>query len=55
MRGADNYGEVARMRRIRIEQKAQRHRGDKPPVLPIDPRDPEVLRAKQLERGTKKA
>jgi hypothetical protein len=38
------------MRRIRIERSAQRHKEDPPPVLPIDPRDPDVVKAKQLER-----
>jgi hypothetical protein len=39
------------MRRIRIEQKSQRHRDDRVPALPIDPRDPDVVRAKQLDRS----
>jgi hypothetical protein len=40
------------MRRIRIERSPQRHKDDRLPVLPIDPRDPDVVRAKQLERGS---
>jgi hypothetical protein len=38
------------MRRIRIERTAQRHRDDRPPVLPLDPRDTDVVRAKQIAR-----
>jgi hypothetical protein len=38
------------MRRIRIERSPQRHKDDRLPVLPIDPRDPDVVRAKQVER-----
>jgi hypothetical protein len=35
------------MRRVRIEQKARRDKDDRPPVLPVDPRDPDVVRAKR--------
>jgi hypothetical protein len=36
------------MRRVRIEQKARREKGDdRAPVLPVDPRDPDILRAKR--------
>lgn len=35
------------MRRVRIEQKARREKEDRTPVLPVDPRDPEILRAKR--------
>jgi len=38
------------MRRIRTEQKARRLRDDDRPVLPLDPRDSDVLRAKRLIR-----
>jgi hypothetical protein len=38
------------MQRIRIEQKSRRHREDRDPVLPLDPRDPDVVRAKQMLR-----
>jgi hypothetical protein len=38
------------MRRIRIERSPQRHKDDRVPVLPIDPRDPDIVRAKQVER-----
>ena len=34
------------MRRMRIEQKARRTREERPIALPLDPRDPEILRAK---------
>jgi hypothetical protein len=43
------------MRRIRIERTVQRHRDDRAPVLPIDPRDTEVVRAKQLTRSSAEA
>jgi hypothetical protein len=35
------------MRRVRIEPKARREKDDSPPVLPIDPRDPDVVRVKR--------
>ena len=35
------------MRRMRIEQKARRTREERPIALPLDPRDPEILRAKR--------
>ncbi|HEY3209201.1 MAG TPA: hypothetical protein VGL18_05340 [Actinomycetota bacterium] len=35
------------MRRVRIEQKARREKDDRTPVLPVDPRDPDILRAKR--------
>jgi hypothetical protein len=35
------------MRRIRIEHKTRRHRDDRSPVLPLDPRDLDVVRAKR--------
>jgi len=35
------------MRRIRTEHKTRRVREDRTPILPIDPRDPDVVRAKQ--------
>jgi len=35
------------MRRIRIEQKQRRSKEDRPAVLPMDPRDQDVLRAKR--------
>jgi hypothetical protein len=39
------------MRQIRIERKAPiRQRGDRDAVLPLDPRDPDILRAKLLLR-----
>jgi len=37
--------------------KVQRTKADprlRPDVLPLDPRDPAILRAKELERGVKK-
>jgi hypothetical protein len=36
------------MRQIRIERKPRRDRDDRTPPLPIDPRDPDVVRAKRL-------
>ena len=38
------------MKRIRIERKVCRPREDRYEVLPFDPRDPDILRAKRLER-----
>jgi len=39
------------MRQIRIERKAPiRQRRDRDAVLPLDPRDPDILRAKLLLR-----
>ncbi len=35
------------MRRVRIEQKARREKDDRPPVLPVDPRDPDIVRVKR--------
>jgi hypothetical protein len=35
------------MRRVRIEQKARREKEDRTPILPVDPRDPEIIRAKR--------
>ena len=42
------------MQQIRIERKTPiRERPDRSAVLPLDPRDPDILRAKQLaRRGT---
>jgi hypothetical protein len=34
------------MRRVRLEQKNKPDRDDRSPVLPIDPRDQDVVRAK---------
>jgi hypothetical protein len=36
------------MRQIRIERKPRRDRDDRTPPLPLDPRDPDVVRAKRL-------
>jgi hypothetical protein len=38
------------MQRIRIERKPSRRRADPDPLLPLDPRDPDILRAKELQR-----
>jgi hypothetical protein len=38
------------MERIRIERKPVRRKIDRYEVLPLDPRDPDVVRAKQLPR-----
>ena len=35
------------MRRVRLEQKSKRDREDRTPVLPIDPRDQDIIRAKR--------
>ena len=35
------------MQRIRIERRAIRDRGDRYAALPLDPRDPDILRAKR--------
>ena len=35
------------MRRVRIEHKPRRPRDDRSPALPVDPRDPDVVRAKR--------
>jgi hypothetical protein len=42
------------MRRIRIQRSVQRHKDDRLPILPADPRDPDVLRAKELDRSSTK-
>ena len=39
------------MRRIRIERKSAKLRDDRDAVLPFDPLDPHVVRAKQRTRG----
>ena len=38
------------MRRMQIQHRSSR-RNDHPRPLPLDPRDPDVLRAKQLKRA----
>jgi hypothetical protein len=38
------------MQRIRIERKPVRRHADPDPVLPLDPRDPDIVRAKELLR-----
>jgi hypothetical protein len=38
------------MRRMQIQHRSSR-KDDHPRPLPLDPRDPDVLRAKQLKRG----
>ena len=38
------------MQRIRMQRKARSGRYDPAPVLPIDPRDPEVVRIKEAMR-----
>ena len=42
------------VRRIRLEHKAHRDRDERDPVLPIDPRDPDVLRAKRAGHDSSK-
>ena len=39
------------MRRVRIEQKARREKEDRTPILPVDPRDPDIVRAKRAASG----
>ena len=34
------------MTRIRVQQKVRREREDRTPVLPLDPRDPDLVRIK---------
>ena len=46
------------MKRIRIERRKATGRDDRNPVLPLDPRDPDLLRAKralpsQLDRRSR--
>ena len=36
------------MKRIRVDHKPRRIRDDRAPILPFDPRDPDILRAKRL-------
>ncbi len=38
------------MKQIKIERKVHRPRQDRYEALPLDPRDPDILRAKQLAR-----
>ena len=40
------------MRRMHVQHRPSR-RDDPPRALPIDPRDPDVLRAKQLKRASR--
>ncbi|HEX9312388.1 MAG TPA: hypothetical protein VGA30_06130 [Actinomycetota bacterium] len=40
------------MKRTRIERKDRPIREERTPVLPLDPRDPDVARAKQRSRPT---
>jgi hypothetical protein len=40
------------MRRVRLEQRNKRDREDRSPVLPIDPRDQAVIRAKASSSET---
>jgi hypothetical protein len=42
--------EVSRVRSIRIQVKRKVRRRSSLDLLPLDPRDPEVVRAKQLAR-----
>jgi hypothetical protein len=42
--------EVIGMRRIRVQVKPSRRKRTHRDVLPLDPRDPDVVRAKQLAR-----
>jgi hypothetical protein len=37
------------MERIRIERKPVKPRGPEPKILPLDPRDPDILRAKAIQ------
>ena len=48
----DTHIKVSEMRRVRIEHKARRVRDDRPAVLPLDPRDPEILRAKRASSAS---
>ena len=53
---ADNeiQGGANAMRQIRIQNKTRRPREDRSPILPLDPRDPDIARAKQLLRSEPK-
>jgi hypothetical protein len=42
------------MRRMQVQHRTSR-RDEPPRALPIDPRDPDVLRAKQLKRDSRHA
>ena len=41
--------EASGVKQTRIERKARRHRDDRSPILPLDPRDADILRAKRLQ------
>jgi hypothetical protein len=43
----DTHTKMSEMRRVRVEHKPRRTRDDRSPVLPLDPRDPDILRAKR--------
>jgi hypothetical protein len=47
----DAGGEERIVRRTQLQQKAHTRKEDPGRVLPIDPRDQDVLRAKQLRRS----
>ncbi len=40
------------MRRLQIDPKARRHRDDRAPMPPLDPRDPDILRVKRASDTT---
>jgi len=40
------------MRRIQLDPKAKRHRDDRAPIPPLDPRDPDILRVKRASETT---
>jgi hypothetical protein len=43
------------MRQIRIQKQKVRYRDVRDDVLPLDPRDPDILRAKRLQRTSQTA
>jgi hypothetical protein len=43
------------MRQIRIQKQKVRYRDVREDVLPLDPRDPDILRAKRLQRASETA
>jgi hypothetical protein len=48
----DTHFKVSEMRKVRIEHKARRVWDYRSAVLPLDPRDPEILRAKRVSTAS---
>ena len=49
VRAQEGSGEVSRMKRIRIEKPKPRRPSVLPEPLPLDPRDPDVVRVKRAQ------